>query len=321
MRRPPGAAVPTSLVLVVAGALAVGALSFFLSKKSPSSGAPAKQATPVALAPAETFLWSDQPVVFSPPLAPFTRERHAEGGRKGVSFTRYAVPPTRITVAEAFLEPEPNTPEEAIAKLRLTKETFRSADSAEVGEPAPAAIGNAPGFQTDYTIRERSMEHQGREIVVLAGRRVFVFTFLGRPADVPVFDALVASATFPAPGGPRRAPCGRRAPTSSPRADGPPRRDGDPRRRAPRPRERAGRVGARRLRQRSRSSGAARCGSPSLTAASCRPARGPRTSRTNGSSSAPSGSSGTTSVGGRWRRGRASRPETATRSSWTRGTR
>src|SRR5512140_1098414 len=191
---------PDALVLVVAGALAVGALSFFLSRKSPSSAAPAKQARPVALAPAETFLWSDQPVTFRVPKDPFTRERHAEGGRKGVSFTRYAVPPTRITVAEASLQPAPNTPEEALAKLRLTKETFRSADSAEVGEPAPAAIARAPGFQADYTIRERSMEHQGREIVVLAGRRVFVFTFLGRPADVPIFEALVASATFPPPG-------------------------------------------------------------------------------------------------------------------------
>jgi hypothetical protein len=195
---------PDALTLVVAGALAVGALSFFLSKKSPSSGVPAKQAQP-ALAPAETFLWSDQPVVFSPPPAPFTRERHAEGGRKGVSFTRYAVPPTRITVAEANLEPAPNTPEEALARLRLTNETFRSADSADVGEPAPLAVGNAPAFQTDYTIRERSMEHRGRQIVALAGRSVFVFTFLGRNADVPLFEALVASVSFPAPGGPEGA--------------------------------------------------------------------------------------------------------------------
>ncbi len=191
---------PDALVLATGGAVLVAVLSFFLSKKSPSSGAPETQARPVALAPAETFLWSDQPVVFSPPPAPFTRERHAEGGRKGVSFTRYAVPPTRITVSEAFLEPAPNTPEEAIARLRLTKETFRSADSAEVGEPAPAVVANAPALQTDYTIRERSMEHRGREIVALAGRRVFVFTFLGRPADVPIFEALVASTSFPAPG-------------------------------------------------------------------------------------------------------------------------
>jgi hypothetical protein len=193
---------PDALLVAVGGAVLVAALSFFLSKKSPSPGAAARQATTVALDPPETFLWSSQPVVFSPPPAPFTRERHAEGGKKGVSFTRYAVPPTRITVAEAFLDPAPNTPEEALARLRLTKESFKSADSAEVGEPSPAAIGSAPGFQTEYTIRERSMEHQGREIVVLAGRRVFVFTFLGRPADVPAFEALVASARFPSPGGP-----------------------------------------------------------------------------------------------------------------------
>lgn len=193
---------PDALVLVVAGALAVAALSFFLSKRSPSPPSSAKQAQPVRLAPAETFLWSDQPVAFAPPPDPFTRERHAEGRRKGVSFTRYATPPTRITVAEAFLEPVPNTPEEAIARLRLTKKSFPSASFAEVGDPAPAAVANAPAFRTDYTIRERSMEHRGHEVVAFAGRSVFVFTFLGRASDVPLFEALLASASFPSPGGP-----------------------------------------------------------------------------------------------------------------------
>jgi hypothetical protein len=190
---------PDVFLLVGAGALAVGGLSFFLSKKSPSSRGPARQAAAVTLGPAETFLWSDQPVVFSPPPDPFTRERHAEGGRIGVSFTRYAVPPTRITVAEAFLQPPPNTPEEALAGLRLTPASFRSADAADVGEPAPVALAGAPAFQTDYTIRERSMRHRGRELVVLEGRHVFVFTFLGRETDVPVFEALVGSASFRAP--------------------------------------------------------------------------------------------------------------------------
>jgi hypothetical protein len=192
---------PDTLLVVVGGALAVAALSFFLSKKSSSPGAQAKPAT-IVLAPAETFLWSDQPVTFAVPREPFTRERHAEGGRKGVSFTRYAVPPTRITVAEAFLDPAPNGPDEALAKLRLTTESFRSADSAEVGDPAPATVGGAPGFRTDYAIRERAMDHVGRELVAVAGRHVFVFTFLGRPSDLAVFDALLASAAFPPPGGP-----------------------------------------------------------------------------------------------------------------------
>jgi len=188
-------------ILLVGGAALLVAGGAVLFSKDRSRPAPAKaDAAARALDPLETFLWSDQPVAFPPPPAPFTRERYAEGGRKGVSFTRYAVPPTRITVAEAALEPAPNTPEEAIARLRLTKETFKSADFAEVGDPVPAAVSNAPGYQTDYTIRERSMEHRGREIVALAGRRVFVFTFLGRDADLPLFERLVASVRFPAPG-------------------------------------------------------------------------------------------------------------------------
>ncbi len=206
----PGAAAPRprrrpdALVLVAGGALAVAVFSFLLSRKSPSLRAPAPRER-VALAPAETFLWSDQGVTFRPPAAPFTRERHAEGGRKGVSFTRYAVPPTRITVAEAFLEPAPNTPEEAIARLRLTAESFRSADAADVGEPEASTVAGVPAFRTDYAVRERSMEHRGREIVALAGRHVFVFTFLGRETDVPLFEKLVVTAAFPAPGGPEGA--------------------------------------------------------------------------------------------------------------------
>ena len=117
---------PDAYLLVGAASLAVAALAFFLSKDRAGARAPAvPEKGAIALAPTETFLWSDQPVVFAPPPAPFTRERHAEGGRKGVSFTRYAVPPTRITVAEAFLTPPPNTPEEALAKLRLTSASFR----------------------------------------------------------------------------------------------------------------------------------------------------------------------------------------------------
>ncbi len=203
--RPGARGGPNALVLVVAGAAAVVALSFFLSKKS-SLPIPAASARPVApisaLAPAETFLWSDQPVTFKVPKEPFTRERHAEGGRKGVSFTRYQAPPTRITVSEAFLDPAPNGPDEAIARLRLTEDSFKSADKATVGEATPATVGGAPAFLTEYAIRERSMDHAGKELVAVSGRHVFVFTFLGRPSDVPVFDALVASAAFPAPGGP-----------------------------------------------------------------------------------------------------------------------
>lgn len=192
---------PDALLVAVGGAALVVALSFFLSKKSPAPGTPAEQVgTAVAPGPAETFSWSGQPIAFVPPGEGWTRERHAEGGRKGVSFTRYATPPSRIVVAEASLDAAARTADEILARFRLTSGSFPSADSATVGEPARAEVGGVPAFRTDYMLRERSMEHQGRELLAVAGGHAFVLTFLGRGSDVAVFESLVASVRFPVPG-------------------------------------------------------------------------------------------------------------------------
>lgn len=191
---------PDVLVLAAVGAVAVAALSFFLSKKSPSPGAPAQQAQPGAPGPAETFSWSGQPIAFVPPGEGWTRERHAEGRRKGVSFTRYATPPSRIVVAEALLDTAARTADEILPRFRLTSGSFPSADSATVSEPVRAEVGGVPAFRTDYMLRERSMEHQGRELLAVAGGHAFVLTFLGRGSDVAAFESLVASVRFPVPG-------------------------------------------------------------------------------------------------------------------------
>ncbi len=191
-------------LLIVAGCALLLAASAVLFSKS-RSRAPAAGTSAAVLQPAqepETFRWGDQPITFAPPSGTWTRERWAEGGRKGVSFTRYAVPPSRITVAEAPVETAPRDAEEVLPRFRLTKEMFRSADSVTVFEPVRAVLAGYPAFQTNYTLRERSMQHSGREFFTVAEGHVFVFTFLGRDSDLPVFENLVASARFPAAGGP-----------------------------------------------------------------------------------------------------------------------
>ncbi|MCM3876593.1 MAG: hypothetical protein NEA02_09255 [Thermoanaerobaculia bacterium] len=198
-RRPRSGRRPDTL-LVVAGAavlIAAGAVTFSRNRaKTPPpekgvSEAPAPE-------PSETFRWSDQPIAFSAPAGPWTRERHAEGGRKGVSFTRYQAPPSRIIVAEASLETAPATADEILPRFRLTREQFRSADSVTVGEPVRAVVAGYPAFQTDYSLRERSMQHRGREFYTVVAGHAFVFTFLGRETDLPVLENLVASVRFPA---------------------------------------------------------------------------------------------------------------------------
>jgi hypothetical protein len=192
---------PATLLIVAGSAVLIGAVAVFLSKSRSHAPPPEKGVSGVSASePSETFRWSEQPISFSPPAAHWKRERHAEGGRKGVSFTRYEAPPSRVIVAEAAVETAPTAAEEILPKFRLTRERFSSADSVTVGEPMRAVVAGLPAFQTDYTLRERSMQHRGREFFTVAGGHAFVFTFLGRDTDLPVLENLVASVRFPAGG-------------------------------------------------------------------------------------------------------------------------
>jgi hypothetical protein len=83
-------------------------------------------------------------------------------------------------------------------RLRLVADQFTFADSAFVADSVEREVGGLPALQTDYAISERSMLHTGRRIFAVTGMHTFVFEFLGRPTDLPLFEQLVASATFEA---------------------------------------------------------------------------------------------------------------------------
>jgi hypothetical protein len=97
-------------LLILAGAAVVVAAGIIILAKTPSD-----EPQPC---PEETFHWGDQPIAFSPPPKSWARERHQEGGRSGVRFTRYAVPPSRIVVAEASMLGERDRRRQIRALLR-----------------------------------------------------------------------------------------------------------------------------------------------------------------------------------------------------------
>lgn len=198
---------PDPLLFVTGAALVLAAGSFFYSRvrarPAEKTGAGVTEPSEAVPGASETFHWSGQPISFSPPPRTWTRERHAEGGRKGVRFTRHPAPPSRIVVAEASLSAPAASVEEILPRFRPTPEQFRSAESALVGEPVPALVAGLPAFQTDYTLRERAMQHRGRHFLAVAGGHAFEITFLGRESDLPILENLVASVRFPEPGGPR----------------------------------------------------------------------------------------------------------------------
>lgn len=272
-RRP--AAIPRGVLLTLAGAAVVGAAALFLLRHSrPDSDI-------LQLEPEETFRWSAQPIAFSPPARSWTREGHLEGGRHGVRFTRFEVPPSRIFVAEVYLlgqrdrekelqtllanldDMTPDDFRHAIAlarapaddpinldeaeharranrylddavgqffgerrrdahrsiewarqeleaitysvddllpRFRLTTDEFGDVDSVGVWDPHLEFVAGLRASRTDYWVGERGMLHQGSEIFTVVGRRAFVFGFLGREEDLPVFAQLLESVRFPAAG-------------------------------------------------------------------------------------------------------------------------
>ena len=197
---------PDALLVVAGAAVLAAAAAFFLApgRTRPSAKAGAEIAVASGESPgtSETFVWNGQPISFSPPAGAWTRERHAEGGRKGVQFTRYVAPPSRIIVAEATLDSPAASVEEILPRFRLAPERFRFVESVLVGEPVRAVVAGLPAYQTDYTLRERAMQHRGREFLAVSNGHAFVVTFLGRESDLPLLENLVASVRFPDPGGP-----------------------------------------------------------------------------------------------------------------------
>jgi hypothetical protein len=83
-------------------------------------------------------------------------------------------------------------------RLALSADRFTLADSAFVWAPVERDVAGLPGLQTDYAISERSMLHTGRRVFTVIGMHTFVFEFLGRPKDLPLFERVVDSVTFPA---------------------------------------------------------------------------------------------------------------------------
>jgi hypothetical protein len=82
-------------------------------------------------------------------------------------------------------------------RLALSADRFTLADSAFVSVPVEREVAGLAGLQTDYAISERSMLHTGRRVFTVIGMHTFVFEFLGRPKDLPLFERVVDSVTFP----------------------------------------------------------------------------------------------------------------------------
>jgi hypothetical protein len=171
-----------------------------------------------ALAPKETFNWSDQAVRFAPPASPWKRHRWQEGGMEGVSFQVPRVPAGRILVAHYHLlhrshsrsyadgttlrfapAAENATIEDVVDRVHFRPQTMPNPDAVQMTSDTRLELGGWPALSVDYTWHDGQHLFLGREVYVLAYGELFVVSLLGGETDLGLFEMVLVSVEFPAP--------------------------------------------------------------------------------------------------------------------------
>jgi hypothetical protein len=162
------------------------------------------------LSAAETFTWTDQPLRFQPPPADWRRDRYNQGGLLGVDFIHSRSVGERIYVAEYARVGQRSERENHARRYRLedvVEETLFStegwpvpADSFVVSDAVPDTIAGIRVYRLDFTLNTPERQLVGREYYLLENNHLFEAAFLGLPENLPLFERVVATISFPSEG-------------------------------------------------------------------------------------------------------------------------
>ncbi|MCK9995766.1 MAG: hypothetical protein KAH56_05755 [Candidatus Krumholzibacteria bacterium] len=171
-----------------------------------------KKAREEPLLPAETFNWCIIPLTFQPPPATWERQKHNEGGLRGVWFTHSGSVGERIYVSEYYKVGErslharrrlPYTLDEVVKETRFSTAGWPfPPDSFVVEVMLPDTIAGMPAYRLDFTLNTPKQSLVGREYYFLKKDHLFEASFLGLPVNMPLFDRVVETITFQRPGDP-----------------------------------------------------------------------------------------------------------------------
>jgi hypothetical protein len=158
------------------------------------------------LLPAETFTWCDQPITFQPPPADWRRDRHNQGGLRGVWFVHSRSVGERIYVSEYHKVGERNqrerraytrTIDEFVDEVKFsTKGWPLPADSFVVGEVYPDTVAGVVAYSLDFTMSTPDTTLVGREYYFLKNGYLFEAAFLGLWENLPLFERVVETISF-----------------------------------------------------------------------------------------------------------------------------
>ena len=159
-----------------------------------------------SLLAAETFNWCDQPLTFQPPPADWIRDRHNQGGLRGVWFVHSKSVGERIYVSEYYKVGERNKHErraytrtigEFVDEMRFsTKGWPLPADSFVVGDIYADSVAGVEAYSLDFTMNTPDTTLVGREYYFLKNGYAFEAAFLGLWENLPLFERVVATISF-----------------------------------------------------------------------------------------------------------------------------
>ena len=166
-----------------------------------------KRALNEPLLPAETFHWSIIPIDFQPPPVTWVRQKHNQGGLLGVWFTHKGSVGERIYIAELVkigkrrLKPGISwdfSLDDVVAETQFTTEGWPvHPDSFVIAPMVADTIAGLPAYRLEFTLNLPDKTLVGREYYVLKKSRLFEAAYLGLPVNLPLFERVVETISFP----------------------------------------------------------------------------------------------------------------------------
>ena len=89
--------------------------------------------------------------------------------------------------------------DEVIDRVMFDPGSYDSFGEVETMPPQTGSVAGAPSVSVDYTLDSRDNGHlyYGRQVYVLENNRLFVLAFHGLEHNLPLFEAIVDSVSFP----------------------------------------------------------------------------------------------------------------------------
>lgn len=169
----------------------------------------------IPLLPAETFNWCIVPISFQPPPAEWARQKHNSGGLLGVWFTHSHSVGERIYISEYYkvgrraVREEPYWPysiDDVVEETSFSTEGWPvHPDSFIVSEMQSDSIAGIPAYRLDFIFNlpdRGGLQLVGREYYFVKDNHLFEAAYMGLPVNLPLFERIVETITFPSVGGP-----------------------------------------------------------------------------------------------------------------------